>query len=238
MKNHFLLFISLFLFSAQLFAQDDDDSESKWYLGLQLESGYSYRTLSPGSDDPNLLTIINVRNEHEKARAGWAGGIQLGYRLTERLSVESGVSVSQLGEIFADSLIFGMPDPVAPNEIETQYSYNYVDIPAIFRFDLNLADFRVYLFFGPEANIFLSSQSRRKLYYEDRTELEERDARPIPNNDLILSLKQGVGFEYRISSVKIFSRFIMKRNIMPIADADIDQQFFFVGGSIGASVDL
>jgi hypothetical protein len=78
------------------FSQAQDDA-GKWTLGAALGAGVSYRSLVNTDNSQLATTIITQRNELESPILVSSASLQVGYRLSDRLTLEGGIGYVQFG---------------------------------------------------------------------------------------------------------------------------------------------
>lgn len=87
----------------------DNQNISKWLIGGSISPVYSYRNSSSSStkvsSEANFFNDASLPNTNESGVISYAGGINVGYKLTERLKVYSGVVYSEIGQVASDVYI-------------------------------------------------------------------------------------------------------------------------------------
>jgi hypothetical protein len=73
-------------------AEDKKADKDIWSISAHVSPTYNYRTLSQG--DPGSMASIN---KAESGKVSYAGGLQLGLKATERLSIFAGLMYSKMG---------------------------------------------------------------------------------------------------------------------------------------------
>lgn len=76
---------------------DREDQSGKWQLGASLSPLYNYRDVTSQDDYSKALA-----NSSETARLTFAGGVQVNYQQSKRLTVESGLYYTRMGVNIGD----------------------------------------------------------------------------------------------------------------------------------------
>ncbi len=84
-------------------------NSSKWSLGAQLAPVVSYRDISTnytGTQHNGTTDTESQLNHSEDALLSYAGGLDLSYGMSNRLSIQSGLYFSRIGQVNNDALNF------------------------------------------------------------------------------------------------------------------------------------
>ena len=87
-------------------------SNSNWKMGGDLAPVYAYRT---ASDKPNISNSLNsdYNTTNERGLFTYSGGVNLGYELNEKFTIQSGIYYAQIGQI-ADEVNLKQQPEFAP----------------------------------------------------------------------------------------------------------------------------
>ena len=241
------LSIFILLFSTTSFlAQTPDSLKTKnWAVGLSYSPDFCYRTPYTKSDDAGTTDI------KEKGKMGFTAGVNVLYRLLDRIGIEFGALYSTKGEkINTPSYSWYAPasnyDPSIPNsgqseymispERKTSYSYQYLEIPLKINVYLINKKFKVFPSIGCSANIFMGKKTTTTLLYEDghkdKKASRDYESKNIPNMEFAVLV--GVGLSYDINK-KLFVKLepSFRSFIRPLLDGPISGTLYSLGANTG-----
>src|SRR5687767_3453389 len=127
-----LFFIYCLIYANSLFGQDSITTHiKKFYLGFNFSPDYSYRTLYK-NDKQVSDSLWSIAKELEDSinvpKFGYTGGLTVGYYITSRISLESGLQFSNKG--YKTIPIETIYDWKEPSIVATNiFNYYYLDIP-------------------------------------------------------------------------------------------------------------
>jgi len=168
----------LFITSLLSYSQDSTITNSKkLYLGLTVSPDYSYRNASN-----------NYYFTEETAKLGYTIGISSRLNITKKVSIESGLLLSNkgyknnfsgltFGDITDPRNGFGTAPQNLPSEIEFIYNYYYIDIPlkAVFTFGQRKIHF--FAAAGITPNILIKATEKNITTYQNGdTDNDTQDA--------------------------------------------------------------
>ncbi|MBL7982076.1 MAG: outer membrane beta-barrel protein [Flavobacteriales bacterium] len=96
MNTKLVLFTGIVLTMATIETRAQETS-GKWTLGASLGAGVSYRSLVNTDGSDIASTIISQRNDRETPILVSGAGLQIGYRLSDRFTLEGGLGYVQFG---------------------------------------------------------------------------------------------------------------------------------------------
>lgn len=151
-----------------VFSQTRNRALEKLSLGISVEVNYGQRLLrqdpSPGYA-PNRPEMAGV------GKIGGVVGINLGYALTPKLTVGTGLLFSDRGYATNKTeLVWASPDATYPTHSRTTFSYYFVDIPiyAIYRF--SVAGLGMYVTGGPSVGNLVYQRTAVITYFGNNRE--------------------------------------------------------------------
>jgi hypothetical protein len=88
------------------------DVNKQWSIGGQFSPVYSYRNIQIMNEDlpPNVISDENYYDAIESGIYSYAGGIDVQYLFREKLSFQTGVYYSKIGQMNEDIVAFQYPD--------------------------------------------------------------------------------------------------------------------------------
>lgn len=211
------LTVILFLISSSLFGQDTLAKKStptkRLLIGVSFSPDYCYRTLK--SADDNISWIIRLRNESEVPKLGHTGGINVWYKISDRIGFQAGVLYSSKGYDYKKSkLTFG--DEIDPRYgfvystqppyglegnvyVKIHYNYNYLDIPFKILFYCGEKRIRFIAATGVTTNIFLNAAHTSILSDDHGHRHKETTKDTYKYNSVNLSPIASVGIDFRLN---------------------------------------
>lgn len=207
---------------------------SQIFVGINFLPGYSYRTLEHSSTDPNTTTAVDVRNEMEIPKFGYAGGLSVSVQLKKHVGVSIGVQYSDKSyQTKKYDVYYQRPDPAMPSRIRIIYNYHYLDVPLT----MNLAFGKKVQFvssIGMVVNFLLNANQRNILEYENgKTERRDQSS-TLDFRKINLSSMMGVGIAYKIngrSFLKVEPTF--RYGLLKTVEAPIFEHLWTTGINVG-----
>jgi hypothetical protein len=136
----------------------NSNPQSNWVLGYYFSPESSFRKLSANSD---FKKQEGERNNNEKAKIGFSTGITLGYKISDRITLGSGMYVLNVGEkggcYSQDSTSF----------IHYTNNYTYLGIPLLAGYKIGSNKFGTTINSGLIVTALVSGQNKGDKYYDD-----------------------------------------------------------------------
>src|SRR5688572_23856516 len=171
-----LLFTLFTLFAFDSFGQTPEiKPPAKLAIGFTFPPDYCYRTLST---DSRLQWIADSRNEREIPKFGFTTGANILYTLGNRVSLESGLLLSNKGEKLKEEFInnpefYADANGVSPLSWRHTYHYLYLDVPSKINYYLLTGKVKLFISAGISTNLFLTQLTKSYVTYSDgNTETE------------------------------------------------------------------
>lgn len=241
-----LIFILIFSTSSLFAGQPDSLKTKKWALGLTYSPDFCYRTAFNKNNQSTYSNIV------EKPKYGYTAGLNILYRLMDKIGVEFGILYSTKGQkINTESYTWINPDdlqdPTVPNynssaavigtNRKTKYTYQYLEIPVkINAYLVSHKKLKIFPSLGCSINIFTGKKTESTFDYNDgRTEKEKSsyyNSKNIPSAEFAVLV--GVGVTYDISD-KLFVKFepSYRSFIRPLVDYPLSGTFYSIGANTG-----
>lgn len=165
-------------------------------------------------------------------------GALVDFRLTDRLSIQSGMRYADWGYSTDKSrLQFSISDPSLPEYISSKSQNRYVEIPLRLNYHIPIGKYRLYLMGGWFPSYNLSNNVVTKTYYADRTETMRVEDDPINYEYRTINMIGEFGFGIE----KMFSEkfgvtvgpTIRTQSFTIIEEAPLNRVLFFYGLSVG-----
>lgn len=229
-----LLIGMLLLLSGDSLAQEslDREEQKKLQYGFSLLPDFSYRSLKSDSDsdsDQNKF-IINSRNEMEIGTISLSGGLNILFKISEHLSLETGVLYAQRGyqtkEIDAFIMVY---TPDIPEKVKFVYRYHYVDIPINASVTLGKKKVRFVGGLGVSANIFVAQTTISYSVFTNQT-LKDRSTSYSGIRRFNLSTHAFAGASVHINERSVFRiEPTLRFNAFKVVDAPIAERLWNTG---------
>ena len=237
-----LIFIIAFS-STSLFAVIPDSLKTKkWAVGITYSPDFCYRVAYKGNTEA-------FSTNSEKGKIGFTAGVNLLYRLMDKIGIEFGVLYSTKGQkvntVAWDSPNGGYYDPAIPNYDEQRtmfepekhitYTYKYIEIPLKVNVYVINKRFKVFPSIGCSTNIFTGKTTKTKYILADSSPIKTTQnfqRKNIPSAEFALLL--GVGLSYDINKnifVKLEPSY--RTFIRPLIDGPVSGALYSIGGNAG-----
>lgn len=229
MKKLLILFLSL-----PLFSQAQDAPKSKWSIGANFSTDINYRKLENTTDDPFYDEIKEESNTREKNRMGYTGGVTLGYNITSKLSLSSGVQFSQKGYhskpiYLTYRSISGQTKNRTASYIRT---YDYIDVPLHLRYAFGNRKLQFIAGAGLNLNILLDSREERMIKEEN---FYQKLNTTKVNTPINLSPMVSVGVNYQLTpKINIMAEPTLRHQILKNNEYRLTEYLFNYGLNVSA----
>lgn len=223
------------------FTQKTDSSAvRKKSIGFTFSPDYCYRTLR---SDSSSQWIADSRNKREIPKFGYTIGLNFSLKLNKRLSLETGILLSDKGEKTEQTSLGYISGQQVTSDQAIYYNFNYhyiyCDIPIKANYYILTKKAKIFLTAGVSSNIFLFQNVGTVLEYMDGH--KERNS-SFDNSGFYrinLAVLAGLGFEYALSD-KLHMKFepIFRHSLTSIINAPIKGYLYSVGMNSGVYYSL
>jgi len=202
MKNLTLLLLTLTAFSSygQDKTKDAPNADFKRVqIGINISPDICFRTLKNNDGSSTSDLVVKLNNENETIKVGYTAGLNVCFNIKKFVGLETGIQYSNKGyQTKFKDLIFGQPDPNAPNKAKLIYNFHCIDIPVKANFTIGKKKVRFFTSVGVTTNIFIKETSTSVLVYSDRT---DRKTNPTnyDYNRVNISPTISAGIDYKIN---------------------------------------
>jgi opacity protein-like surface antigen len=233
------LLIYIIAFSSfSLFAGTPDSLKTKkWAVGITCSPDYCYRVSYIKDGE------VPTTNTTEKGKFGFTSGVNLLYRLMDKIGIEFGVLYSTKGQktstppvswqtagsSTSPSTYVTMPERL------TSYTYKYLEIPLKVNVYVINKRLKVFPSIGCSANIFTGKTTKTKYILADSSPIKTTQnfqRKNIPSTEFALLL--GVGLSYDINKnifVKLEPSY--RTFIRPLVDGPVSGTLYSIGANAG-----
>lgn len=239
-----LIPVFLFLVTFHLSSQEVINPEiekyqkSKWSVGVNYSQNYCYRFYL--TDKETLKDIIEIYDGYQLPDFGYNTGINVLYKLTEKLSFESGIKLHVNGERtkYSDSLRWpeGGTDPKYENLLRTKFHLRdqFFEVPLKVNYYFKRSKVSFFGSGGIIPTYIFCNKSTTYLYFTDRTEIRKSKSYWRGGNNISLTLSLSAGMD-----IDLFNDFILRIEpsfrsvIFPLNDFDIKRYDYSGGLNLG-----
>ncbi len=232
-----LIFIIVFSYTCLFAGTPDSLKTKKWAIGISCSPDYCNRVpYIKDGEVPTTNTIV-------KGKIGFTTGVNLLYRLMDKIGIEFGLLYSTKGQKTNTASVSwqtagssnSSSTYVTVPEKTTTYAYKYLEIPLKVNVSLINKRFKVFPSIGCSANIFMGKSTRTSLKYDEGWENETStayDSKNIPSSEFALLL--GIGLSYDINK-KIFVKLepSYRTFVRPIVDGPVSGTLYSIGANAG-----
>jgi Outer membrane protein beta-barrel domain len=215
---------------------------SRLKLGIGFSPNFAFRTLIDNEESTTTNGIIENRNEIETAKIGYHCGISVGYQLSKKWQLQSGLLYNRRGySALLTNLVYGdIIDPrkgflsatgSAPHSIRFNYSFNYLDLPISIHYTaMQKGNFKLLAGLGASAGFMLNASRQSVYYYTSDKTRRTRSKDATDYNLFNASALVLVGAEYTVSakwSARVEPNF--NYTLTSLIDAPIDARLWSAG---------
>lgn len=222
-------------------------------IGISVSPDYCNRILSSPYDGTFYSSFINLRDDMEKYKIGFTGGININYDVSKNLGFEIGVQYSNKGYstkaielTYGDAIDprFGFTyDSLQPNTITNSSPVKnikfvdnliYLDIPARAILNFGKNKIRFITSFGITTNILLEATTTTVSEYENGETKSTTQDQPYEYKTLGISPTFSIGAAYKISNkFKLTAEPTVRYGLLNINDAPITVNLWSIGFNVG-----
>lgn len=215
MKTLSFIYILLYLFPLTLAGQSSKP-DADFSFGVNFSADYCYRTIIKNSNDEIHAFIEKSRNENENPVFGFTSGLNLNYKINNRVSVETGLHYSKKGygvKFKKSDLFFG--DQIDPRygftydsipshltnmeQISIFYYHHSIDIPLQLKMIAGKKKIRFISGIGLITNILLDATQKSVIKYEDGSKNRETSDQLGDFNTVTFSASGSAGISYTLN---------------------------------------
>ncbi|MBK7468092.1 MAG: PorT family protein [Saprospiraceae bacterium] len=172
----------------------------KVQIGINISPDICFRTLKNNDGSSTSNIVMKLNNENETVKVGYTAGLNVCFNIKKFVGIETGIQYSNKGyQTKMKDLIFGQPDPLAPNKAKFIYNFHYIDIPVKANFTIGKKKVRFFTSVGLTTNIFIKETQTSVLVYSDRTDRKTNPTN-FDYNRVNISPTISVGIDYKINS--------------------------------------
>jgi hypothetical protein len=243
MKKISLLFFTLLSFLS--IAQKENNNESKFRIGIYIQPNIDYRRLFGTGENEITTLIIDSRNDYEISKIGYNIGLNTEFTITEKISIESGVSYSNKGykSKKIDAIFPQGPEPSGLVAVQISYLFNYIEIPLQLNYKVGNNKLRFISSFGASINIMLSAQEKTKIFYGDGSsqtnKLKVDNSYTYAYNKLNIFPTISLGAEYLLNNnLTLRVQPTFNYGVLKIIDSPIRANLWSFGLKVGGYISL
>lgn len=181
---HKLLLPCSMLLSFAAMAQDSpagtpSENSSRWQIGVNISPQINYRLLRSTPGDQVSKQILESRNEIDIPRIQYTTGVQLGYLLNKRVTLNTGIQYSNWGgHTKRRDLIYMPPNPVLPQSVATAANLHYLSVPLTANVTFGQKRLKFTAEAGLSAMYLFRERNVFDQFYADGHTETKRDSRP------------------------------------------------------------
>ncbi len=233
MKHLTIILLTLTAFSSYGQDKTKETSSSDFkrvQIGVNISPDICFRTLKNNDGSSTGDLVVKLNNENETIKVGYTAGLNVCFNIKKFIGLETGIQYSNKGyQTKFNDLIFGQPDPSAPNKAKFIYNFHYIDIPVKANFTIGKKKVRFFTSVGVTPNIFIKETSTSVLVYSDRT-----DRKTSPTNydfkKVNISPTISVGIDWKINSrMNLRVEPTFRYGVLNIIDAPVTD-YLYSGG--------
>ena len=203
MKNLTLLLLTMTAFSA--YGQDKTKENptvdfKRVQIGINVSPDICFRTLKNNDGSSTSDLVVKLNNENETIKVGYTTGLNVCFNIKKFVGIETCIQYSNKGyQTKFKDLIFGQPDPSAPNKAKFIYNFHCIDIPVKANFTIGKKKVRFFTSVGVTTNIFIKETQTSVLVYSDHT-TRKTNPTSYDYKRVNISPTISVGIDYKINS--------------------------------------
>jgi hypothetical protein len=222
-----------------------DTTHSRWRIGASGSFDGCFRTLVNDAGDEAREMIIDFREENERFRLSWTGGIDAIYELSDRWRLASGLQLADKGYLFSIETVFIATDGIDPESgpsvrINERYHYRYLSVPLVIRYSIGGRRFRFEPGIGISADYLLNHYSVQRMEFSDgKTQVKRIQDNTTDFRDLCASACMELTASIQLNeSLAIRFGPRARYQLTPVADTPILGYLWEAGFLAGASYRL
>lgn len=225
----YLLFFTSILFSTVVFSQKD--------MSIDIVGSFDY------------TNTTNSNQTFTGSNTGWKGiftyraGANFNFRIFEKVMFKTGFRYANLGDsFFIDDLRWPseigpngfQPDPSLPRYINSVTKHRFIEVPLIFRYEINNKKFAPYFEVGLAPHIYINTKSLYETNLESSSETSDFSESISDFNKLQIAAVVGFGVNYKIRErSQLFAQPTLRYNLHRISDNPNDDRLISIGIEFG-----
>ncbi len=214
----------------------DTTKTHKWELGGSFSPEYSYRTLKA---DETSQTIKEIRDTLEVAKFGYTVGLNLLYRLNNRLTIETGILLSDKGEKTKKTSFTDVPAGQKIMYYTYKYNYYYLGIPLKANYSITTGKLNLYVTAGVSANIFLTQKTTLITGHDSKDWERNTTQTKSGFNSVNFAMLAGLGLQYKLNNkINIKVEPLYTRSLTSVINAPVKSYLYSTGINFGISKTL
>ncbi|MBN2668341.1 MAG: outer membrane beta-barrel protein [Bacteroidales bacterium] len=148
-----LLVVSLIFYSTTIIAQDSIQKKIKWGLFISAQKTGKVLVTDKGSD----TWVSSNRFKYEKHNFSYNVGIQFFYKFNKHLLVETGLKYSSYSyRRHVPKNSPELPSLSGNDELFTKFNYDFIEVPLLIRYNINMNKFKIYSGLGVLSHILIN----------------------------------------------------------------------------------
>lgn len=179
------------LLQSNLNAQDE-----KIILGIESTIGVSDRIFQNDGTVPDI--IQEIYSDLEKPKVSYEIGMSVEYKLSKKLSIQSGIKFSNWGyRTNKREFNWGFPDPELPQFMKQRTQNFYLKVPVMLNRYIELRNSIFFLKGGFSIDYNLSNRIKTKIYFQERVETTnlEQDLINYRHRKINITADLGLGWQ-------------------------------------------
>ena len=239
MKKAFLLIA--FLTSYTLYAQEATTG-SKISVGFSFSPDYNFRTISSSEKNAGIDLSVKSRNDLEIAKIGYTTGLNVSFKLSDRIELESGLQYSNKGYRTKTMDLVFEGDPtnlLVKTKAKFNYSYQYIGVPLKLNMFFGEGDLRFVSGIGVTTNFLLNVQNRANYEYLDGKKETKKETNTDDFNKIDISPMISLGIDYKLShSIHLRAEPTFRYGIIKTTSTPIAENLWNAGMNVVLSFEL
>ena len=209
-------------------------------VGVSFSPDYSYRTLKNNDGSSSSDMIIDIRNDIEKAKAGYATGFNLNIPITGKLEIQTGVLYSDKGyKTPQRATVFPVPGPGQATHYKAKSSFSHIDIPFKVNFISGTGKVKFIAGAGLSAGYLLSKSEVITFIYADGTRKKYDQYPDHDYNKFSLTSVISTGVELKSKeNITLRAEPTFRYGLLKIIDGPVSARLWNVGLNLGIYMQL
>lgn len=235
-----LLITSLLVIPLIVLGQNPDTIKTKRIaIGLTFSPDYCYHVFKSASTSSQVV-VREVWNEEEIPKFGFTSGINVAFRISKTIALETGVLYAGKGyktkEIDLASLNVNWQTngPNFATKIRFISHFHYIDIPIRINYYLFVQKLKFYITAGVSPNIFLGERGTSIITYRDGSVISSSGTSLADYKRINLVAFAGFGFSWDLTSnFYLKTEPLFRRSVTSINDAPSNNYLYSPGLNTG-----
>jgi opacity protein-like surface antigen len=234
MKKKFHIVMMIFMFPLFALGQTNTGNLKRLSVGLSFEEAICFRQLNYSSSNE---FIAKLRNNDERFRFGFTTGVNLRYRLNDKILIESGVLYSNTGfQTKEKELSWATPSANLANKTKTVFVFKTLALPVKANYSINISKLQTYLTAGVSFNYLLRRKTTVIDYFAAGNSNKTSDNQNIGFKPFSFSFIGGFGINYPVSHRLFLNIEPVYRQGVSSVNTDKSSAEYLYSAGINASV--